>query len=97
MISNHRKTIGRPLGLAAALAGLVFLSACVSSPMTWLQGGETLMPQYRTAAHEVDYKTLGLSAPPMGLRWYRVDRAYVLANRTTGLIIKSVPVPPPTS
>ena len=60
--------------------------------MAWMSGGETLMPQYRTVSHEVpDYRTLGLTPPPMGLRWYHVDKVYVLANRTTGLIIKSVP------
>ena len=67
------------------------LSGCATDPTAWIHGGETLMSQYRTPAHEIDYKTAGLAAPPMGFRWYHVDRDYVLANRTTGLILKSRP------
>jgi Ni/Co efflux regulator RcnB len=59
--------------------------------MDWSSGGELLGATYRTPAHEVDYKAAGLSPPPMGLRWYHVDKAYVLANRTTGLIVKTMP------
>ncbi len=75
-----------------ALAATALLSGCAATSMSWMNGGETLMTQYRTPAHEVpDYRAAGLSQPPMGLRWYHVDKLYVLANRTTGLIIKSVP------
>jgi Ni/Co efflux regulator RcnB len=58
-----------------------------------MHGGETLMQQYRTPSHEIDGKAAGLAPPPMGFRWYRVDRDYVLASRTTGLILKSMPAP----
>ncbi len=82
------------LGLMAALAACAGLGGCASmpSPSSLMGGGETLMPQYRTVSHEANYKALGLPPPSMGLRWYHVDRVYVLANPTTGLIIKTVSV-----
>ena len=93
ILGNRNEGWRRVTRVAVGLALLLPASGCITPNASWLGGGETLMPQYRTTSHEVDYRTLGLTTPPMGLRWYRVDRSYVLANRTTGLIIKSVPVP----
>ena len=76
---------------SAVLACAVLLAGCQTSPAAWIHGGETLMPVYRTPAHELDYKAVGLAAPPMGFRWYHVDKEYVLANRTTGLILRHMP------
>jgi Ni/Co efflux regulator RcnB len=75
----------------AALAALALLSGCALTGMDWSRGGEILNPGYRTVAHEVDYASLGLPPPPAGLRWYHVDKAYVLASRTTGLIVRTLP------
>ncbi len=82
----------RRLGFGVGLSALM-LCGCAADPMSWVHGGETLMPVYRTPSHEIDYKGAGLSPPPMGFRWYRVDKEFVLANRTTGLIIKSMVAP----
>jgi Ni/Co efflux regulator RcnB len=78
--------------VGAGVAALV-LCGCAADPVSWIHGGETLMPIYRTPPHDIDYRKAGLAPPPMGFRWYRVDRDYVLANRTTGLILKSIPAP----
>ncbi len=81
----------RAMRWAAAVWLCAAMSGCAAPSMDWIHGGETLMPQYRTVSHEMDYKSEGLPPPPMGFRWYHVDMQYVLANRTTGLILKSVP------
>ncbi len=78
-------------GLGAALALALALGGCQTNPTSWIHGGETLMDVYRTPSHELDYKTAGLPAPPMGFRWYHVDKEYVLANRSTGLILRHTP------
>ncbi|HUO21175.1 MAG TPA: RcnB family protein [Caulobacteraceae bacterium] len=78
---------------AGAGLAVLLLGGCATNPVDWIHGGETLMPIYRTPGHEIDYRQAGLAPPPMGFRWYRVDRDYVLANRTTGLILKSIPAP----
>jgi hypothetical protein len=88
---NPERSGGGPA--CALCAALILLAGCSATPLEFLNGGEMLMIQYRTPSHEVDYRAVGLSQPPMGLRWYHVDRNYVLANRTTGLIIKTVPIP----
>ena len=76
---------------AAVLAIPLLLCGCALTQMDWSRGGELLSANYLTPSHEADYKAVGLPPPPMGLRWYHVDKAYVLANRITGLIVKTVP------
>jgi Ni/Co efflux regulator RcnB len=77
----------------ALLGALSVLSGCaaMSGAGGWMHGGETLIPAFRTPAHEIDYHSIGMPKPAMGLRWYHIDKQYVLANRTTGLIVKSMP------
>ena len=99
-MSLSERDFGRRMACAGAALVAALLCGCAANPAEWIHGGETLMPVYRTPSHEIDYRQAGLTPPPMGFRWYRVDRDYVLANRTTGLILKSEPAPaepPPTS
>ncbi len=48
--------------------------------------GERLPASYRSKGYVVDYRHYGLSAPPRGYQYVRVDNDVVLAAVTTGVI-----------
>ncbi len=48
--------------------------------------GDRLPPAYRDQRYRVDYRTYGLSAPPRGYYYTRVDNDVVLTAAATGLV-----------
>ena len=48
--------------------------------------GDRLPPAYRDQRYRVDYRTNGLSAPPRGYYYTRVDNDVVLTAAATGLV-----------
>jgi Ni/Co efflux regulator RcnB len=48
--------------------------------------GERLPASYRSRAYEVDHRRYGLSAPPRGYYYVRVNNDVVLVSRNSGII-----------
>jgi Ni/Co efflux regulator RcnB len=52
--------------------------------------GDVLPPQVLRAGPKVDYHAQRLRRPPDGYGWFALDGAFLLASRSTGLVLEVV-------
>lgn len=80
--------IGDQFLLADQKSGLITDTRAVrSTRVTWREGG--MVPyEYRVGGKYIEYnwRRAGLSPPPSGYQWMRIDDAYILADQQSGRI-----------